>query len=237
MLLHGFGGSHRIWSEAAKAVEGEALTIAYDLPGHGGSLDRPGAGSAKAAADAVLADLARRGIERAHLAGHSMGGAVATLAAMAEPARVASLTLLAPGGFGPEINAPLLARFAEATDPDEIRACLAAMSAPDSAVADHAVEALAAERARLGQREKLVEIAALITRGGRQGVIPRDRIAALSIPVTVAWGTEDPVLPFSQSSDLPGNITLERVDGKGHMLVEEAPFLVESLLRQALKDA
>ena len=39
------------------------------------------------------------GIERAHLVGHSLGGAVVAAVAKAAPDRVASLTLLAPGGL------------------------------------------------------------------------------------------------------------------------------------------
>ena len=114
VLLHGFGGCHDIWREVTATLAPGIRTLAYDLPGHGLSLDFPGSGPAKTAARAVLADLAARGIARVHVAGHSMGGAVATLMALAEPETIASLTLLAPGGFGPEINGPLLRRYAAA---------------------------------------------------------------------------------------------------------------------------
>ena len=56
------------------------------------------------------------GINRVHLVGHSMGGAVDHPVA-ADPAaagKVASLTLISPVGFGPEINAGYLRGFAEA---------------------------------------------------------------------------------------------------------------------------
>ena len=108
VFLHGFGGCHAVWGEVTSALAPGVRTIAYDLPGHGLSLDFPGR-TAKAAAQAILADLAARGMKRVHLVGHSMGGAVATLMALS-PERVASLTLLAPGGFGPEINGPLMRR-------------------------------------------------------------------------------------------------------------------------------
>jgi pimeloyl-ACP methyl ester carboxylesterase len=39
--------------------------------------------------------------ERVHLVGHPMGGAVALAVTAREPRRVASLTLIAPSGFGP----------------------------------------------------------------------------------------------------------------------------------------
>ena len=119
VLLHGFGGSHAAWDATLAAVGDARRTIAFDLPGHAGSLDHPHGGAGKAARS-VLAALAARGISRAHLVGHSMGGAAAALAALMEPARAASLTLLAPGGFGPEANQMLLRRYASASGEAEI---------------------------------------------------------------------------------------------------------------------
>src|SRR5690606_18296524 len=130
-------------------------TIAYDLPGHGGSLNYPGAGSAKTAANAVLDDLRSRGIERAHLVGHSMGGAVASLVALFDAKRVASLTLLAPGGFGPDINRRLLTRYAAAETREQLTACLEAMTGWYSPVPEETVEHLLTARAVPGQREML----------------------------------------------------------------------------------
>ena len=63
------------------------------------------------------------GVDRVHLVGHSMGGAVVTAVA-ADPAaagKVASLTLISPAGFGPEINAGYLRGFAEAESRRELK--------------------------------------------------------------------------------------------------------------------
>jgi pyruvate dehydrogenase E2 component (dihydrolipoamide acetyltransferase) len=222
VFVHGFGANHHVWDTLVARLAKRAKTFAYDLPGHGLSLDVPGAGSAKFAARAILADLSSRGVEAAHVVGHSMGGAVATLMALAEPQRIASLTLLAPGGFGPEINGPLLRRYAEATDRDEIRDCLAAMSGEGAAIPDDTLRPYLNMREKPGQTEKLVEIAAAITQGDRQGVIPRELLEKLSMPVTVLWGTGDPVLPFAQTGNLPARFTLHTVEGAGHMLTGEA---------------
>ena len=235
VFLHGFGGFHGVWDGIAEHFLGQARTIAYDLPGHGGSLTFPDAGPAKTAARAILADLAARGVDRAHLVGHSMGGAVAALMALADPDRIASLTLLAPGGFGEEINGPLLRRFATAASQDEIRQCHAEMSAQDVRLSRHTADVLSAMRRRPGQTEMLVQIAAAITRDDRQGVIPRDKLAALSMPVSVVWGTKDPVLPFSQARNLPHGFVLHEVANAGHMLVEEAPDLVTQIIERAIR--
>jgi len=232
VLLHGFAGSHHAWAAVQGALAGQATVIAYDLPGHGGSLSWPEAGPAKIAVRAILDDLSRRGLDRVHLAGHSMGGAIATLMALAEPGRIASLTLLAPGGFGPEINQRLLFRYAAARSESDIRAALEAMTGFENQVGVHTVRSYAEVRAAPGQTEKLVEIAGVIARNGKQGVIPRDKLAVLTMPIAVVWGTLDPVLPFHQSNDLPPRFALHRLAGSGHMLVEEAPELVTEVIRR-----
>ncbi|TIS88001.1 alpha/beta fold hydrolase [Mesorhizobium sp.] len=232
VFLHGLGGCHDVWGEVISALAPNIRTLAYDLPGHGLSLDFPASGSARTAARAVLADLAARRMKRLHLVGHSMGGAVATLMALTEPEKVASLTLLAPGGFGMEINGPLLRRYAAAADKGEIRACLAAMSGPQGLPPERIVDVFGEMRKRPGQLHKLVEIAAAMTRNDRQGVIPREQLDTLDMPVMVVWGTDDAVLPFAQADGLPAHFHLHHVLEAGHMLVEEAPDLIAEIVRR-----
>lgn len=234
VFLHGFGSCHGLWRPVTDALSPQHRTIGYDLPGHGASLDWPDAGPAKVAVRAVSADLDARGIDRFHLVGHSFGGAVATLIASGKPQSVLSLTVLAPGGYGPEINGKLLRRYGAAVETDEIRDCLAAMSGPSSAVPEHTVKALAEMRRRPGQSEMLVRIAAEISRDDRQGVISRDTLAALAMPVSLIWGTADPLLPFSQAQGLPPQFSLHAAEGLGHMLPEEAPGLVADIVRRTI---
>jgi pimeloyl-ACP methyl ester carboxylesterase len=235
VLLHGFGGCYGLWRPIQQELAGNARVLAYDLPGHGQSLDWPEAGPAKVAVRAILADLAERGIERFHLAGHSMGGAIAALMALAEPSRVASLTLLAPGGFGEEINGRLLRRYAAAVSREEIRVCLESMVGWPNPVPVETVQTLMEMRRRPGQTEKLTEIAALITRDERQGVISRDRLAALPMPVSVAWGVLDGVLPAYQANGLPPLFALHSIPNAGHMLPEEVPELVLEIIRRTTR--
>ena len=232
VLLHGFGAFHGVWDETICRLGGAIRTIAYDLPGHGGSLSLPGT-RPSASAGLIAADIRQRGVTHVHLAGHSMGGAIATLIALSAPEPVASLTLLSPGGFGEVINGPLLRRYAEAATPGDIRTCLAAMSAPDFDLPEQAVEALQQMRMIPGQTASLVEIAGMITRGDRQGEIPRDAICGLPMPVRIVWGDADPVLPFAQSAGLPPRFEIRRAAGAGHMLIEERPDEVIDLLAAA----
>jgi pimeloyl-ACP methyl ester carboxylesterase len=99
VLVHGASGN----LEDLRLPLGDRLAvnrrvILIDRPGHGWS-DRPG-GAADASparqAGLIAKALDRIGVERFVLLGHSLGGAVATALALAYPARIAGLVLLAP---------------------------------------------------------------------------------------------------------------------------------------------
>lgn len=237
VLLHGFGGHHDIWRYVVDILAREHRTLAYDLPGHGRSLALAGAASAKSTIAALREDLTHRGLERVHLVGHSMGGAFAALFAIAYPSRIASLTLLAPGGFGEAIAARTLERYAEAISVTELRPYFKAMRGINAEDDDAALNRLAAVRCTPGQREALIEIHGRITRGGKQGAIPREQLAGLKMPVTVAWGTGDGVLPVVQSLNLPPQFQVRLVQRAGHMLPETHPRLCADLIGRNVRAA
>lgn len=234
VFLHGFAGSHAVWATIQTAISLARQTLAYDLPGHGRSSDFPDAGPAKRAADAIIQDLQARGIERAHLVGHSMGGAIAALIAILDAPRVASLTLLAPGGFGPEINHRLLSRVAAAEAAETLLPCLEALHGWMSPVADEAVTTALAMRAAPGQVDILKTIARGLVRDGRQGQLPRDKLEALDMPVTVAWGEIDNVLPVRHARNLPAQFAVHIFPDLGHMLPEETPDAVIRIVERTI---
>ncbi|WP_127599439.1 alpha/beta fold hydrolase [Nitratireductor alexandrii] len=235
VFLHGFGAGHFVWRDIQPVIAAFRSTIAYDLPGHGGSLAFAEAGPPKVAAKAVLADLDARGVGRFHLVGHSMGGAIATLIAAGAPERVASLMALAPGGYGETIDAAHLRRYAAADTPAALSAALRVMYGPDFALAPALVAPYAEAVARPGQTDRLVEIAALLFRGERQGVIPYALRAGLAMPVKVLWGREDRILPFSHTEGLPPRMALHAFAGAGHMLADECAADVIHLIRQNIR--
>ncbi len=237
VLLHGFAGSHRVWEGVRRALPSGLRTIAYDLPGHARSLDLPGAGRAKATAQAVIDDLETRGIARCHMAGHSFGGAVAVLAAHLAPRAVASLALLAPGGFGREIAGDLMMTRAQAGTDSEIAAAMQGMFGTHCTVSPESVAEAIALNAVAGQREKLIEISGVIVRDGEQGAFPAHMLEALSMPVHLAWGTLDAVLPPRQAENAPRAFTVHHLEGAGHMLPEERPQAVAHIIAQSLPDA
>ena len=103
VLLHGFPLDHRMWDDVVDLLMGERTVLAPDLPGLGASpsgedvadaLGAPAEPSIATAADAVAATLRAAGIERAVVAGLSMGGYVAMALVERHPGLVAGLGLL-----------------------------------------------------------------------------------------------------------------------------------------------
>ncbi|WP_082812744.1 alpha/beta fold hydrolase [Cellulomonas timonensis] len=96
VLLHGFPVDSRMWESTVAQLPGDRTVLGVDLPGLGGSadVDLPTPPALEAAADAVALALAERGIDRAVVAGLSMGGYVALALLERHPALVAGLGLL-----------------------------------------------------------------------------------------------------------------------------------------------
>nr|WP_246367726.1 alpha/beta fold hydrolase [Aurantimonas endophytica] len=234
VFLHGFDGRAALWSRVRTALgDIGRRTIAFDLPGHGRSLDYPGAGPAKVAARAVLSELDQRGIDAAHLVGHSMGGAVAALICLFAPERVASLTLLSPGGFGPEIGTGPIRAMMEASEGQDLQQALSLMGGPGwVAPADVAAGGDRTPEGRAAMRRIFEELFA----GGGQGVLPLAAIAEKHRPIHLIWGSEDPVTPIAQTAGLPPGFTLHRLDGVGHMPMLEAPDACAAVIRAVVAD-
>jgi pimeloyl-ACP methyl ester carboxylesterase len=94
LLLHGLGGSCGDWIYQLPAFSPRFRVVTPCLRGFGHS-DRPPAGySVDRHVRDVLALLDALDIDRCHVVGHSMGGAVAFAMALEAPARIASLVVL-----------------------------------------------------------------------------------------------------------------------------------------------
>ena len=96
VFLHGASGNLRDQAMAFRQkLEGRAELVFVDRPGHGWS-QRGGEenGRPDGQARSVAATLDRLGIDRAIIAGHSFGGAIASSMALETPHKVAGLLLL-----------------------------------------------------------------------------------------------------------------------------------------------
>ncbi|MBV9653991.1 MAG: acetoin dehydrogenase dihydrolipoyllysine-residue acetyltransferase subunit, partial [Acetobacteraceae bacterium] len=124
VLIHGFAADLNLWMFNQPALAERHRVLALDLPGHGGSGKAVGNGDVVSLADAVGAFLSARDIPKAHLVGHSLGGAVAIQLAREKLAHVASLTLIAPAGLGPEIDGAFISGMVEASRRKQVQPLL-----------------------------------------------------------------------------------------------------------------
>ncbi len=230
IFLHGFGGRAANWQDVQSQISKHHKTIAFDLPGHAGSLDYPDFGEPKVAARAVIEELSARNIDKAHLVGFSMGGAIASLIGLFAPEKIASLTLLAPGGFGPEINHRMLQAYAAAESEDEFRGVLPQFFGFSAEISDEFIRQEVEAREVSSATDALKKIANLLFDGKEQGVIPLAPLVEIGVPIKVLWGTQDNILPTRQAHKLPGEIATHVFADTGHMLIEEQGEAVVRLI-------
>ncbi len=97
LALHGLGGTKASFLPTIAALADSHRVVALDLPGFGESAKPIAAPyDARWMARTVIAVMDRLEIERAHLAGNSMGGRVALEAGINHPDRIERLVLLCP---------------------------------------------------------------------------------------------------------------------------------------------
>jgi (E)-2-((N-methylformamido)methylene)succinate hydrolase len=94
LLIHGVGARLDNWDGVAASLARGFKIIRYDLRGHGKSSKVPGPYSLEMFADDTAALLRHLGIDRAHVAGHSLGGMIAITFARKYPQRVDRLAAL-----------------------------------------------------------------------------------------------------------------------------------------------
>ena len=234
VLIHGFGADRLSMGSLARALSARREVIAFDLPGHGAAVEWDETPNAVVCAKAILASLDAMGIGRAVITGHSLGGAVASLAAMRRPDLVERLVLLAPGGFGPEMNAALLRRYAAISTEAEASDVLKSFFGPASRMPPALPRQTAEQRNQPGVRDMLKRIVTTISKGEGQGVLPLGDLAAAGFPITLIWGTQDEVLPVAQSIAAPAEMARHILPGVGHMPHIEAPELVVRIIANAL---
>jgi 3-oxoadipate enol-lactonase len=223
VLLHAFPFDRRMWTDAIAALGPGLRLLAPDLRGFGASELGATGFSIADLADDVAALLDACGLERATIAGLSMGGYVALAFAARHPDRLAALALCdtKAGPDAPEarkgrdeaialVRAEGVAPFADR----QLPRLLAADAAPElrrrvrplmDQPADGVAAALAALRDRPDRRPEL---------------------GAIRCPTLVIVGSEDALTPPAEAAALAAGVPgarLVEIAGAGHLPNLEAP--------------
>ena len=229
ILLHGFGASLHTWEAWAQALSGKRRVIRLDLPGSGLSPPDPGGDYSDARTmQLLLALMDERGLARASVVGHSIGGRIAWTFAAHHPERVDRLVLVAPDGFAspgfeygkpPEVPAAVkLMRYV--LPKPLLRMSLAPAYADPKTLTDELATRYHDLMLGPGSRD------ALIARMEQTTLVdPVPWLRRIRAPTLLLWGEQDAMIPFANSAEymkVIANVTLVSLPGVGHLPQEEA---------------
>lgn len=233
LLLHGFGGDINVWVFNQEALAGGDRTVyAIDLPGHGGSSKDVKDGDLDSFVEVVAGFMDQMGIEKAHVIGHSMGGAIAGSLAVSHPEKVASLSLIASAGLGEEINGDYIEGFIAATRRKEMKNVLGLLFADPDLVNRQLVNDVIRFKRLDGVDEALRKATDNLFPSGKQSDVPD--LSGVEVPMLVVWGREDAVIPVSHAENAPENARVEVLEETGHMPQMESAGQVNRLIGEFL---
>jgi pimeloyl-ACP methyl ester carboxylesterase/FAD/FMN-containing dehydrogenase len=214
VLLHGLFDHWRSFAPVIAHLAGDLRAYAVTQRGHPGS-SRPASGYAISdLAGDVVAFLDAMGIERAVLAGHSLGALSALQAAILAPDRVAGL-VLAPG-------------FASAKVLPAVRELLDAVAAMDGTLDRDFVEHLQEQARELSDEffttmvEATLQMPPAVCRALLDGITAFDverSLTAVRSPALLLWGDGDAIVSREQVNALARSVPdaeLRVIPGCGH---------------------
>jgi pimeloyl-ACP methyl ester carboxylesterase len=244
VLLHGMLDSSEGWRAVCERLA--CTRLAVDLPGFGYS-DAPTVGSIAGYAADVKHALDALGVDEFTVAGHSLGGAVATALAELVPERVSGLVLLAPAGFGhirlAEVaSLPGVRRLVQATLPLALTSKAAVTAAYVAMVTNGALPEPEVVSRLTGRGARLVAGAREATRAvvdaGRSPKAFHRRRVRYGGPVYAVWGDRDRLVPPSHRHGVRAAFPRAQIElwaGMGHHPLAERFDDLIALISRAMR--
>lgn len=239
LYLHGLGGGGK-WESFHMAMATVTQTVAPNLPGWSG----PGpVDSLKSCADYAalcLKLLDALELPRVVLVGHSIGGAIAAHLAVAAPQRVSRLVLLDPLGLDiPEAPGAHLALLDEAAFATAAFARLG-LTARANAYGFGAEWENVRSGPEFERQWKGREFVVAQLNGAAPDGDLTAKLKALELPVLLAWGQEDGIVPARQGEVLRGALRdarLEVIEKAAHLPMMERAETTNRVIRDFLVGA
>lgn len=245
ILLHGIPTCPALWRDVAPLIEGRRV-LAWEMPGYGASIPagRDRDISVSAQADYLVAWMRDRGIGRAILAGHDLGGGVAQIAAVRHPGMVDGLFLTNAISYDswpvPMVSAVAKAGSIAKYAPDgSFRQLLKLMFAKGhetDAAAEAAFAAHAPHYDEHGDAEAFVRQAQALDVEDTKAIA--GRLPTLGIPARIVWGAADEFQPIEYGERLAAdlNAPLRRIEGGLHFTPEDHPEIVAEEINALIRD-
>jgi 3-oxoadipate enol-lactonase len=232
VLLHGFPLDHHLWDDIAPLLEDRFDLILPDLRGFGESTTVDAPDSMDEYASDIAGLLDQLGIQKAVIAGHSMGGYVALAFARLYPARVSGLALISSQVLADPSDRKE-GRYKSAADVAEkgIGGVVEAMTSKFTS--DARLQTIA--RSIMEKQKPDAYIGALKAMAERPD--STSLLSAFKFPVVVVHGEADALIPVARAHEvkaaLPDSYYVELKD-TGHVpMLEAAKETAEALLRLA----
>lgn len=240
VLLHGFGGGTYHFDALADHLSRTHRTIAVDLKGFGYSQRDATTGLSHTDQVEMLTRLlGQLGVERAIVAGHSMGGAIAQRLAAAHPDLVDALVLIA--------SAPGHRRLGRATV-RPARLLRPLLPSLGKLAADRLLAASFYDPTRLTPEVRDEYLRPARIRGSMDGLMkmmqdaandePVD-LARITQPVLLLFGADDPVAPLDIATELRRQVPQARlvvIDRAAHLLMVERAQECAAAIEEFLAD-
>ena len=238
VLIHGFTADSQSWAPFEKALGPKRPLIRIDLPAHGNSPKRRVSSFAELARMMVEAfDNATRDQDAVHLVGHSLGGALAIALADIRGRKVASLSLIAPAGLGPEIDADALGGIARASRTESLAPWLRRLTATPEGISDDYARAAMVARKDPALRAAQADMTAALFPDGVQAFDLRAAIARLDSPTQILWGRQDHIVPYRHALAASGDFAIHLLNGAGHVPQIECPDRVARIVQRLIMGA
>jgi pimeloyl-ACP methyl ester carboxylesterase len=242
VLIHGFPFSASIWDAQADALSQDACVICPDLRGAGKSSEAAGPYLMETLAADVALLLDALGIERASIAGHSMGGYVAMAFARMFTERVDRIALV-PSRLRADTPKEAQGRWelADRIEREEsigpvVESMLPRLFAPSTPAERPSV----VERAYAIVARNAPGGAAAALRGMALRSSAEDIAEDLDLPMVMIAGARDATLTQGEAREIVGRFPRGRLvvcKESGHVPMMEEPELVSAALREWLKEA
>jgi len=238
VLVHGWGLHGGIWDEFVPLLEQDFRVTRVDLPGHGRS-EWNNEVTLDDMADAVLASVP----ESAAWLGWSLGGLVASCAALKRPAHVSALVTLASSpcfvrkpGWQSAMLPVLLDTFAGDLQDDYKKTLnrFLSLQVRGSAAANQTLKALRTKLLAHGQPSTAALQAGLDV---LRTADLREQVSGISCPVLLLMGERDTLVPVyagRESVPLFPAARLEVIEGAGHAPFIAQPDVVAKLVQDFL---
>lgn len=219
ILIHGYGSAHNLdWWRGAQVLSKDYLVIALDCRGHGKS-DKPH--DAAAYGDEMALDVVRLmdhlGIEKAHVAGYSMGGFITGKLLVLHPERIRSAVIGGAGWIDVQGRwGEMLDQVAVSLEDGKGAAPLLESLQPTSGPQMPPAQIQAMSRMMLVTNDP--KALAQVARGLKTLSVPLETFRKIDLPVLAVVGERDPLKEGADavSTVIPGIQTIV-LEGQDHM--------------------